>query len=252
MPTVPRSAPRTDSSIGLPDAPMTVPTGRSTITAPAPLDIPDDLLERPRQPASFFGVGRGAVDPSTIAPRLPTPVDETLGTSFDLATDQHALAIQDALKDEYETYSTELEDLTGERPTFNPFSATTREVRDRRASMTNAGQAPASSLQDDTIAAWHDEVAAIRQRHPDAPLRSHEDMIGRVQEARKTTRDARARAEAGEQGFVSGAAAFAGGAAGAMTDPLLATTLPFGSPWAAGVVRFAATEALIEIGRAHV
>jgi hypothetical protein len=254
MPTVPRSAPRVDTSIGLPDAPLTVPTGRSTVAAPAapaPIDIPDDILEqRPRRPSSFFGIGgtRGAVDPSTIAPRLPTPLSETLETSFDLATDQHALAIQDALKEEYEAYAAELEEQTGQRPSFNPYSSTTRTVRDRRASLTNAGQAPATSLEDDTLAAWHDEVSSIRARHPDAPLRSHDDLVGRVTEARKQTREARARAEAGEQGFVSGAAAVAGGIAGGATDPLLLTTLPFGSPWSAGVLRFALTEAAIGAG----
>jgi hypothetical protein len=235
----------------LPERPLAVPTSskRTPIAAPS-IDIPDDLLARPSRPSYFFdrGATRGAVDPETLAPRLPTPLSETLETSFDLAQDQHALAIQDALKDEYATYSDDLEKLTGERPSFNPYSSTTREVRDRRARLTNTGQAPTTSLEDDTISAWHSEVAAIRARHPDAPLLTHDDLIGRVTEARKATRQARARAEGGETGFASGATAVAGGIAGGATDPLLLTTLPFGSPWSAGVLRFALTEAAIGAG----
>src|SRR5215813_13351350 len=73
----------------------------------------------PKRPVTYFnGISsdntvRGSADPSTFARRLPTPLDETLGTSFNEATDEQSLSVINEMTAEYDAYLKQLEEATG-------------------------------------------------------------------------------------------------------------------------------------------
>jgi len=201
-----------------------------------------ELLDSPKRPTVYFpglsGSGiRGSTDPNKLAPRLPTPFSETVGTSFDEAMASHSLATEKNLFDEYESYIAEIDEATGQR-----FS-----LRNPYLPENTFGGEPEKD-RDTRIREFYDGLAAISQNHPNIRVRTHEDIISKVAGERQAVREQRELAAAGESGFASGIGAFIGGSAGAITDPLVLPTLFLGAPWSAGVLRFALTEAALGAG----
>lgn len=175
-----------------------------------------------------------------------TPLSETFSTSLDSALDSRSMSVTGALKDQYTAYQDRIEEVTGQR-LFNPYSQGgfgRREFGRRQ----QAGEDLEGKNQTDIgIELFHSQVAELAREFPELSLTTHDDLVGRVQADRKTVKDARARAEVGEEGFASGAAALAGGFTGAMTDPINIIALPLGANWATGVLRTALIEAGIGI-----
>jgi diguanylate cyclase (GGDEF)-like protein len=95
---------------------------------------------------------------------------------------------------------------------------------------------------------WHEQrdkqIAELKQRFPDAGFKTNiemfENMVGRLAKERTTANQVRARASgAGEFG------AFLGDMGGALSDPVVALTLPFGASASANILRASLTEAVI-------
>lgn len=175
--------------------------------------------------------------------RAPTPLSETIGTTFDVAQDQTSVAIRDAQREHYQAWAAEIEQATGVR-LRDPFEALTE--MDRR----RLGQPDDDEMQsgrDLAIDRFHRQAEALRERHPDMPFRTRQDILDEIAADREATRERRAHAALGERGTLSTAAGFLGSVGGAMWDPLILGTLPFGASWSRGILRAALIEAGIGV-----
>src|SRR5262245_39186076 len=91
-----------------------------------------DVLAIPKRPTTYFsGISsdntvRGSIDQQKFARRLPTPLEETLGTSFNEAVNERSLSIMNELSSEYSSYIQDIEKATG-RPSglSNPYNLPT-------------------------------------------------------------------------------------------------------------------------------
>lgn len=200
--------------------------------------IEDDPLERPKRPVTYFsglsGSGvRGSIDPRKLAPRLPTPFGESVGTAFEESLGRQSLAITSEIYDEYDSYIREIDGELGHSSNlFNPYNSAVHSGMDR----------------EQMLERFNREIAEMAQANPGLPVRTHEDILAAVGEKRQAVAERRAFAQAGEQGFTSGLGAFIGSSGGVLSDPVVLPTLFLGAPWSAGVVRFAATEAALGAG----
>lgn len=175
-----------------------------------------------------------------LASRFSTTDAETIAASFDEQNRNNTILGQEAdLMDEYNTYTKELERLTGE--TFpNPLrSGMVLGTIDGRA-----GEINVPAQRDQAIKEFETRIRKLQESNPGIPLLTSDTMNERVgirrQDRRQRTQDARE----GGGGAIS---SFVGATGGIMADPLLLGTMAFGAPAASGILRAMLIEARVGI-----
>ena len=88
-----------------------------------------------------------------------------------------------------------------------------------------------------------EEVRRLREKFPDIPLRTPEDIRAGIGRDRALARETRAEVARREIGFGANAGAFLGTAGAIMTDPPVFASMFFGAPWATSLLRAAVIEA---------
>jgi hypothetical protein len=142
--------------------------------------------------------------------------------------------------DAYGRRIAEIERRTGKKLS-NPMFA----VREDPGQMDFTPQAPARFSKSVQIGEFEDQVEELRKEHPDIP--GYQDMVKDMQERAKGA-EARAIDFSDRATFIGKVGALMGDMQGAIEDPAVLMTLPFGASAASGILRTAVVEGLIAGG----
>ena len=203
-------------------------------------------LSRKRSVSYFGGATRGEVAPEAMAPRLPTPLSETLSTSWEQGLNEQTLAVQRDLFNEYQAYIDEIEKTAGPTALVNPYRL--RAPGEATYDLFNPNIDSHKTAQENDLATFYNELGELRKANPNLPLRTNEDIAATVEARRKEVRQAREFAAAGETSFSSDVASFIGTTGALAVDPVMLPTYFVGAGWGAGVLRTVAIEAALGAG----
>ncbi len=158
------------------------------------------------------------------APGPPSDFGESLRSAFNVTMEVgRSISDDKALRDTYQKYLDEVQELTG-KAIPNP-------------------QHPGVLDQPKAEAMVLEQVRKLREKFPDIPLRTPEDIRAGIGRDRAAARETRAEVARREIGFGANAGAFLGTAGAIMTDPPVFASMFFGAPWATSLLRAAVIEA---------
>ncbi|MEE8506807.1 MAG: hypothetical protein V3S40_11380 [Kiloniellales bacterium] len=181
-------------------------------------------LEFPGGSALFGRADLFATARRAPAPGPPSDFSESLRSSFNVTMEVgRSISDDKALRDTYQEYLDEVQELSG-KAIPNP-------------------QHPGVLDQPKAEAMVLEQVRKLREKFPDIPLRTPEDIRAGIGRDRALARETRAEVARREIGFGANAGAFLGTAGAIMTDPPVFASMFFGAPWATGLLRAGLIEA---------
>ena len=158
------------------------------------------------------------------APGPPSSFSESLSSSWEITMETgRSLSANEALFNAYDAYLKEVEERSGVGLP-NPFE-----------------HDPVTRPKVEALVL--EEVRKLREKDPEVPLRTPEDIRAEIGLDRAAARARRAEVARREIGFGANAGAFIGTAGAIMTDPPVFASMFFGAPWATGLLRAAVIEA---------
>lgn len=171
-----------------------------------------------------------------LAPGDPATPGEAMRSAFDEGMEtRRSISAYSAMRRTYARYLDEVRAVTGE--SFeNPMDS-----MDWRGDFaTPSAHARAREREEKALS---DKLLKLRERHPEMPWRSPEEIRNEIAAERSALRERRADVARREVGFAAGAASFVGSAGAVLLDPPVAASMAFGLPFSTGILRGALVDA---------